>query len=154
MFDRSKPINVWCLPALILWAAIGLHAGTISPHTRLHVNLGPVPIDKYTATNYDSIYGHGYVSGCSTTQTVRACYQQILANFHQQGVEGIRFMFYFCGGGYSTALNGCGAYNGTSLNTCADYADYTHTPVGSRLRCKHPLLHRRNIQMRGGGRQL
>jgi hypothetical protein len=87
----------------------------ISAHTRLQVNLGPVPVDKYLLTNWDSIYQHGYVPGCSTTRTVRACYQQMFASFRQQGVEGVRFMFYFCGGSYSTALNGCGTYNGTSL---------------------------------------
>jgi hypothetical protein len=88
----------------------------ISAHSRLQVNLGPVPVDKYLLTNYDSIYRHGYVPGCSTTRTVRACYQQMFASFAQQRVEGVRFMFYFCGGSYSTALNRCGTYNGTSLN--------------------------------------
>jgi hypothetical protein len=99
----------------VLLSVTGLWA-QIAPHTHLQANLGPVPIDKYLSTNYDTIYGHGFVPDCNTSQTVRACYQQILASFHQQGVEGVRFMFYFCGGAYSTALNGCGAYNGTSLN--------------------------------------
>lgn len=107
-----------CLSLLLIChgAAVAVRALPLAPHSKLHVNLGPVPVDKYLVQNYDPIYGHGYVPNCSTSQTVRSCYQQILASFRQQGVESIRFMFYFCGGSYSTALNGCGTYNGTSLN--------------------------------------
>ncbi len=83
-------------------------AGTLSSESEVEVNLGPIPIDHYTDDN-DSVPGYAsldFVKDCTET-TVRDCYQAQLAELDADGVTGIRFMFYFCGGAWSTALDDC-----------------------------------------------
>jgi hypothetical protein len=109
------PRSLGALPAVLLTLAPGI-ADPLSPHTTLHVNLGPIPIDAYQSVNLNPYYNVPYVPGCATNVTVRACFQNVFAGLHSQGINGVRFMFYYCGGGWSTALLNCGAYNQTSLN--------------------------------------
>lgn len=67
-----------------------------------------MPFDKYDYSDSAASYMNGGNACPSVSDSVRSCYQGILANFRQQGATGVRFMFGFCGGAYSTPLQNCG----------------------------------------------
>jgi hypothetical protein len=75
---------------------------TIGSPSRLEVNLGPFPFDRYSQSN-----SSGYIPNCAAP-TVRACYQQALSGYAAQGVKSVRFLFALRGGGDSTAMDSSG----------------------------------------------
>lgn len=95
----------------------------IAAPSRLEVNLGPTPIDQYGSPNCRPGYTpkacaaditKRFIGACSSTSTVRQCYQSALQGYFSHSVTGVRFQFALCGGYYSTPLNGCGG-NATSV---------------------------------------
>lgn len=61
----------------------------IDPPSRLHVNLGGVPIDQYNANNT------GQLPNCpsSSYPKVQDCYMSLLQKFKSQDASGVRFRF-------------------------------------------------------------
>src|SRR5689334_17711763 len=83
-------------------------AATIANPSNLQVNLGPVPLDYYDQLHrWSNYFGNNGLS-CPPNASVQGCYQAVLPNWYAQKVRGVRFMFYYCGGGYSTPLTTCG----------------------------------------------
>lgn len=78
---------------VLLALRLPLPAQVANP-AQVQVNLGYVPFDVYNDTTPNNQGGPapgGYwVAGCGLS-TVRACYQNALANYYNQGVRGVRF---------------------------------------------------------------
>ena len=111
------PITRFHVAPMLLAAILCTRAaqGGINAPSLLQVNLGPVLIDMYESTN------SGFIPTCPSFWTVRQCYQNAFAGYRAQGVTGVRFMFAFCGGSYSTPLLNCGnpaaiQFNNVRLN--------------------------------------
>jgi hypothetical protein len=118
MTGRRGTIYLRAIFALLFFLLPAL--GQITNHqlnspTRLEVNLGPTPVDQYDSVNCTNVTDcatnvqHRYVAACTSTVSVRQCYQSALNTYRaQEHVAGVRFQFALCGGYYSTPLLNCG----------------------------------------------
>jgi hypothetical protein len=82
----------------------------IAAPSRLHTNLGWVPLDEYDANHAP---GSTLAAACPGVATVRGCYQAIFQDFRAQGVTGVRFIFPLCAGSIAPLQN-CGTSQVTS----------------------------------------
>ena len=91
---------------LIVLAAAGPAEAAISiAPSALRVNLGPIPIDRYSTT----VANGTTIPSCSATISVRACMQSILKNYAGQDITGVRFQLGLGGGStMSTAFDATG----------------------------------------------
>lgn len=94
-----------------LWLLAGqFGAAQLLPHTRLEVNMGPMALGSATETLYNDQHSAmqypALHRNCSDGTKYRSCVQQILAQYHQQGITGVRFQF-----------DMHEALNGTQVNT-------------------------------------
>jgi len=104
----------------------------MNPPTRLEVNLGGVPLDRYDSLNCEPGYtdcgsnvDHRFIPSCNNGITVRQCYQNAFNTYYsQRQVTGVRFQFALCGGFHSTALTNCGGsvqFNTTWLTKLREF---------------------------------
>jgi hypothetical protein len=108
---QAGGLNSEWQPQTMLFGASG--PGIAGPSV-LHTNLGAVPFDTYD-DDHDPTGPLATI--CPQGTTVRGCYRSILADFHNQGVTGVRFFVGFCGGGGSTPLSGCSSFPSCSPPT-------------------------------------
>jgi hypothetical protein len=126
-------------PAVTGWAevdgpSITVTTSGVGQSAEIHLNLGPIPLDKYTSRNDSKPPEDAglFFPGCPATFTVQDCVRRLFVNnpadrvyspanyTRQGGIQGVRF-FYGLGGYYSTPFTSTGCPSGASVCVSSEW---------------------------------
>lgn len=127
MARNNRHLCLQILPILGILSASFVSGAGISP-TKLEINLGPMPLDRYM----DSTPQGSLIPACSSSWTVRNCIKNMFNNnpgsppytannYVAQGVTGVRFFYALRGGASSSPFDAGGTLNTTWLNNLQQF---------------------------------